>query len=80
VASDAFQAERTAAGDSACGSAELPGTGTRNNDEEWHGMSSALLQGAQRAAVAAVVGGVARSTVARIPIVGAACAAYWLFI
>ncbi len=38
--------------------------------EEWRKMGQAVLEQGQRAAVAAVVGGMARTTVARIPVVG----------
>ena len=64
-------AAAAAAGDSGPGTTEAA-AGTENSGQ-WQRAGSAFLQQAQRAAVAAVVGGVARSTVARIPIVGADC-------
>ena len=64
-------AAAAAAGDSGPGTTEAA-AGTEDSGQ-WQRAGSAFLQQAQRAAVAAVVGGVARSTVARIPIVGADC-------
>jgi hypothetical protein len=42
-----------------------------SNEGAWREVGSAVLQRAQRAAAAAVVGGVAHSTLARVPLVGA---------
>ena len=64
-------AAAAAAGDSGPGTTEAA-AGTEDSGQ-WQRAGSAFLQQAQWAAVAAVVGGVARSTVARIPIVGADC-------
>ncbi len=46
-------------------------TAGSSNEGAWREVGSAVLHRAQRAAAAAVVGGVAHSTLARVPLVGA---------
>jgi hypothetical protein len=48
-----------------------------SNEGAWREVGSAVLQRAQRAAAAAVVGGVAHSTLARVPLVGARAVTYF---
>ncbi len=68
----AAKAEEAASSD-----AEAAGS---SNEGAWREVGSAVLQRAQRAAAAAVVGGVAHSTLARVPLVGARRVNYMLIV